>query len=77
MILFRPLEDAVMDLERSVINGNLKVFLSEYERCRGILKSLPDNKAVMTLITPSALRGIEEYYATRIRQLRRRMGLYD
>ena len=66
-----------MDLERAVRDGNLKVFLSEYERCRGILKQLPENNRVMALITPDDLHGITTYYQTRLKQLRTRMGLYE
>ena len=73
MIKFKPLEEVMIDLEKSCQERNYKVFNSEYERGQRLLEEFKTSKQIKSILTQESIESIEHYYQTRLAYLVDRM----
>ena len=73
MIKYKPLEEVMIDLEKSCQEKNYKVFNSEYDRCQKLLDELVTSKQLKIILTQESIKSIEHYYQTRLKQFVDRM----
>jgi len=72
MILFKPLEEVLVDLERACNERNYKIFNSECQRYENIIGELSTD-LYQRFLTPDSIKNIQEYYKTRLRFLKQRL----
>lgn len=74
MILFQPLEEVLVDLEKACRERNLIAFNFESQKYDILVRELEANPKYKTAVGVLEVKSIKQYYAGRLEQMKRRLG---